>query len=45
MLKNRKTNEPLWVLIFTLEPKEGKEKEAEEAKAKLQAEVGNDEVD
>lgn len=42
VLKNRKTDEPLWVLVFTLEPKEGEEKAAEESKKE---EGGNDDLD
>lgn len=42
VLKNRKTDEPLWVLVFTLEPKEGKEKAVEEGKKE---EGGNDDLD
>jgi len=41
VLKNRKTDEPLWVLVFTLEPKEGEEKAAAAGK-KEAAEEDND---
>ena len=41
VLKNRKTDEPLWVLVFTLEPKAGEEKAAGEGK-KEAAEEDND---
>jgi len=45
VLKNRKTNEPLWVLVFTLEPKEGEEKAAETSGAKESGKAESDELD
>ena len=42
MLKNRTTNEPLLVIIFTLLPKDGEEKADEPAESKQEE---NDDLD
>ena len=42
MLKNRKTNEPLLVIIFTLLPKDGQKGVEVEAEKKEAASTGND---
>jgi hypothetical protein len=40
VLKNRKTNEPLWVMVFTLQPKDG-----EKTEVVGKAEPVNDDLD
>lgn len=47
VLKNRKTDEPLLVVIFSLLPKDGEAKEASETAAKTEPHTGgaDDELD
>lgn len=44
-MKNRKTDEPLMVIVFTLVPKEQVEKDGKPAEEKKEAKSGQDEDD